>query len=187
MIEPSAREKSACCNTGTNTIANRDQTGQSGLPCMTSILDHKLRRAQLLVFQDFIETFSTSRLRPAEFSVLAMIANHPGQKQTTIAEELGIKRANFVALMDSLEARGFAERRKGENDRRSHSLYLTEAGEEFVSHMCKLWNEHEERMLERLGGEENRDQLVMLLDRLLVGSGADRSTAEASGLIRNSH
>ncbi|MFC6489525.1 MarR family winged helix-turn-helix transcriptional regulator [Nitratireductor sp. GCM10026969] len=138
---------------------------------MTSLLDFKLRRAQLLVFQDFAETLTKLNLRPAEFSVLAMIAKHPGQKQTTIAEGLGIKRANFVFLMDSIEARGLAERRKGSGDRRSHSLYLTDDGINFVNRMVELWQEHENRIVKRLGGQDNLERLAELLDRLL-GRGA---------------
>src|SRR5690554_7751044 len=80
------------------------------LPCTTSLLDFKLRRAQLLAFQDFSESLAKLKLRPAEFSVLTMNARNPGQKQTTIAEKLNIKRANFVFLMDSIEERGLAER-----------------------------------------------------------------------------
>src|SRR5690554_1935384 len=129
-MHPAARSKSRATSS--------DGTGGS-LPCTTSLLDFKLRRAQLLAFQDFSESLSKLKLRPAEFSVLAMIARYPGQKQTTIAEKLGIKRANFVFLMDSIESRGLAERRKEIQDRLSHSLYLTEEGQGFVKNMTELW------------------------------------------------
>src|SRR5690606_12853946 len=97
---------------GKKTSASNAEDVCTDLPCTTSLLDFKLRRAQLLAFQDFSESLSQLKIRPAEFSVLAMIAQHPGQKQTTIAEMLGIKRANFVFLMDSIESRGLAVRRK---------------------------------------------------------------------------
>ena len=138
-----------------------------GMPEMGEIVGYKLRRAQLFVFQDFIETFEKMKLRPAEFSVLALIARTPGQKQTEIAEQLGIKRANFVALMDSLERRGLAERRKAEGDKRSHSLHLTPEGTRFVDKMSTVWRAHEERLVERLGGPEARATLLDLLGRLL--------------------
>lgn len=137
------------------------------LPDMTDIIGYKLRRAQLFVFQDFIQTFEKMKLRPAEFSVLALISSHPGQKQTEIARKLGIKRANFVALMDNLEKRGLAERRKGKQDRRAHSLHLTPEGVRFVEKMTGIWRTHENRMIEKLGGPEQRDRLIELLDRLL--------------------
>lgn len=134
---------------------------------MTTMIGYKLRRAQLLVFQDFLRAFARLKLRPAEFSVLALIADRPGQKQTDIARQLGIKRANFVALMDSLEKRGLAERRKGDIDRRSHSLHLTPEGERFFARMAETWRQHEGRLIDRLGGLQERDRLIELLDRLL--------------------
>jgi len=136
------------------------------VPSMESIVGYKLRRAQLAVFQDFIQSFAKLKLRPAEFSVLALIARTPGLKQSAVAEALGIKRANFVALMDSLEARGLADRRKGDVDKRSHSLHLTAEGARFVRKMMTVWNEHEGRQIEKLGGPEERDRLIALLDRL---------------------
>ncbi len=138
----------------------------AGVPEMDGIVGYKLRRAQLSVFQDFIESFQEMKLRPAEFSVLTLIARQPGQKQSEIAEKLGIKRANFVALMDGIERRGLAERRKAENDKRSHSLHLTPQGREFVVQMAETWVAHEERVIERLGGADARDTLLALLDRL---------------------
>jgi len=136
------------------------------VPEMGSIIGYKLRRAQLYVFQDFIESFERLHLRPAEFSVLALIARIPGQKQTQIAAQLGIKRANFVALMDGLERRGLAERRKAPGDKRSHSLHLTPEGRQFVENMVEVWTEHEQRLVDKLGGPAARDRLLELLDRI---------------------
>jgi DNA-binding MarR family transcriptional regulator len=139
-----------------------------GLAAVGNVLGYKLRRAQLHVFQDFLASFSKLKLRPAEFSVLALMAQKPGQKQSEIAEALGIKRANFVALMDGLEKRGLAVRRRADTDRRSHSLYLTPAGNRFVAKMATVWQDHESRFIARLGGPAARDQLIELLDRILA-------------------
>jgi len=136
------------------------------IPAMREIIGYRLRRAQLFVFHDFLQTFAKMKLRPAEFSVLTLIAQTPGQKQTEIAGQLGIKRANFVALMDGLERRGLAERRKAETDKRSHSLHLTAEGVKFTQKMAKVWSAHEDRMIERLGGVAERDTLLKLLDKL---------------------
>jgi DNA-binding MarR family transcriptional regulator len=158
--------------TGDKTIERHDKPGEGGfqtmadLPEMSNIIGYMLRRAQLNVFQDFLESFAKLKLRPAEFSVLNLIAQSPGQKQSEIAEKLGIKRANFVALMDGLERRGVAERRKSPDDKRSHSLHLTPEGERFVAKMFAIWSAHEKRFIERLGGEVERDRLLELLDRI---------------------
>jgi DNA-binding MarR family transcriptional regulator len=139
---------------------------------MGSIIGYKLRRAQLAVFQDFLNAFARMKLRPAEFSVLALIAEQPGQKQTEIADKLGIKRANFVALMDGLEQRGLAERQKAATDKRSHALRLTAEGAAFVQRMLAVWHEHENGLIEKLGAPAERDRLIALLDRLLARDGS---------------
>lgn len=151
--------------------------GRADVPPMATIIGYKLRRAQLYVFQDFIETFARVKLRPTEFSVLAIIAETPGLKQSEIAEMLGVKRANFVALMDNLEKRGLAERRKAQTDRRSHSVHLTDEGARFVRKMTAMWAEHEDRLIERLGGAAERDKLIDLLDRLLSPPAGDKPLA----------
>jgi DNA-binding MarR family transcriptional regulator len=148
--------------------------GRADVPPMATIIGYKLRRAQLYVFQDFIETFARVKLRPTEFSVLAIIAETPGLKQSEIAEMLGVKRANFVALMDNLEKRGLAERRKAQTDRRSHSVHLTDEGARFVRKMTAMWAEHEDRLIVRLGGAAERDKLIDLLDRLLSPPAGDK-------------
>ena len=68
--------------------------------------------------------------------------------------------------MDGLERRGVAERRKSPDDKRSHSLHLTPEGERFVQKMFAIWAAHENRFIERLGGETERDRLIELLDRI---------------------
>ena len=57
----------------------------------TSIVGYRLRRAQLSVFQKFLAVFDELKLRPAEYSVLVLIGDNPGRKQTEIAEVLGLR------------------------------------------------------------------------------------------------
>ena len=135
---------------------------------VSSIVGYRLRRAQTHVFQQFNLHFAEFDLRPAEFSVLALIADNPGSKQTEIAHALGIKRANFVALINGLDARGLTERRLLEGDRRSHALFLTEEGQRVMGKLTEAQAEFEARWVAKLGGPEARDQLLALLDRLLV-------------------
>lgn len=158
-------------NAPTENPGRTSQSDFSDVPALGAIIGYKLRRAQLAVFQDFIDSFTKMKLRPAEFSVLALIARTPGQKQSEIALQLGIKRANFVSLMDGLERRGLAERRKATGDKRSHSLHLTPEGARFVRRMTDVWRQHEQRLIERLGGTRDRDALIALLDRLIDASG----------------
>lgn len=132
----------------------------------TGIVGYRLRRAQLNVFQKFMAVFEALKLRPAEYSVLVLIADNPGRKQTEIAQVLGIKRANFVTLVHGLEDRGLVERVPSREDRRANALHLTTDGQAFLAHAREVHETLEAEMVERLGGVEARAQLLELLERL---------------------
>ncbi|GLQ55384.1 MarR family winged helix-turn-helix transcriptional regulator [Devosia nitrariae] len=133
---------------------------------VTGIVGYRLRRAQLAVFQRFQLRFAEFDLRPADYSVLALIADNPGCKQIEIANALRIKRANFVALINRLEARGLTERREAVGDRRSQALYLTPVGSETMQALKATQDAFEAECIEKLGGVEARDVFLDLLDRL---------------------
>ncbi len=133
---------------------------------MEDAVGYRLRRAQLAVFQDFNEAFSAKGLRPTDFAVLLLLTRNQGAKQSEVAEALGIQRANFVAIVDGLENKGFVARRKSEVDRRVQSLHITEAGLAYLDDLLPIWQEHEERLLSQLGGRQARNQLIGLLKRL---------------------
>ncbi|HEV2514068.1 MAG TPA: MarR family winged helix-turn-helix transcriptional regulator [Devosia sp.] len=138
---------------------------------VSGIIGYRLRRAQVSVFQQFMARFAQFGLTPAEYSALALIGANPGSKQTQIGEALGIKRANFVTLINALEERGLTERRQPAGDRRANALFLTEAGEAFVAKVNAVQAQFEAEMVEQLGGQKARDQLVALLDRLMPAQG----------------
>lgn len=132
---------------------------------LSEFLGYALRRAQLVVFDDFFQTFADLGLRPAQFGLLVVINQNPGLKQTDASAALGIQTPNFVALVDELERRGLAQRLPTQNDRRSHALHLTKAGEALLKRVMVRQAEHEERMTARIG-KAGREQLMMLLDKL---------------------
>lgn len=133
---------------------------------MEEAVGFRLRRAQLSTFQDFNEAFAAKGLRPTDFAVLLLLTRNQGSKQSDVAEALGIQRANFVAIVDGLEHKGFVERRKSDTDRRVQSLHITPAGEAYLAELMPTWQEHEARLVALLGGVEQRNQLISLLDRL---------------------
>ncbi|WP_244557521.1 MarR family winged helix-turn-helix transcriptional regulator [Devosia lucknowensis] len=133
----------------------------------TGAIGYRLRRAQLNVFQKFLAIFDALKLRPAEYSVLVLIGDNPGRKQTEIAEVLGIKRANFVTLVHGLEERNLVERIPSAQDKRANALHLTENGKAFLADAQARHAALEEETVARLGGPAARAQLLSLLDRLL--------------------
>lgn len=147
----------------------------SGLPAenrlhtetATGAIGYRLRRAQLSVFQEFLAFFDEFKLRPAEYSVLVLIDDNPGRKQTEIAEVLGIKRANFVTLVHGLEERSLVERVPSAHDKRANALHLTETGTRFLATAKARHVALEEGIIGRLGGPKAHSQLLALLDRLI--------------------
>lgn len=133
----------------------------------TGIVGYRLRRAQVAVFQRFLIRFAQLGLRPAEYSVLALVEDNPGCKPSEIAEVLGIKRANFVSLLNGLEDRGWVERRTARGDRRAHALNLTARGHTFLAKARVTHDAFEADCVERLGGPKERDRLFDMLDKLI--------------------
>jgi DNA-binding MarR family transcriptional regulator len=119
---------------------------------LSELLGYSLKRAQLKIFEDFVRCVAPLQLTPAQFSVLLLLDKNPGRNQTEIANTLGILRPNFVAMLDSLEARDLCARIRSTSDRRSHIIVLTEQGRAALARAKKLVAaKHEARINELLG------------------------------------
>ena len=140
--------------------------GEIDYSILSEAVVYRLRRAQLSVVTEFNESLLAFGLRPADFSVLILVANNTGLKQSDVAEALGIQRANFVAIIDGLEDKGLLQRRRSETDRRVHFMEMTEEGRFVMDDISHIWREHEDKLIDRLGGEKARDQLIGLLRRI---------------------
>lgn len=127
-------------------------------------LGYFLRRAQVWVFQDFIQALSSIDIRPAQYSVLTVIGANPGLSQADVAETLGIERARLVRLLDRLQKRGLTRRMASPIDKRSHSLQLTAAGQDTLKRARALAAMHEARLVERLGTANHRMVMEALRD-----------------------
>src|SRR5258706_5880824 len=77
---------------------------------LPELIGYALRRAQLAVFHDFLQTMAALDIRPAQFSVLLLIDVNPGVSQTAISQALRIKTANLAVLLNALQAPGYGKR-----------------------------------------------------------------------------
>jgi DNA-binding MarR family transcriptional regulator len=132
---------------------------------LPSLFGYALRRALLAVSQDFQRHFVAEDIRPAQFSVLVVLKFNPGLRAARVAAALGIKRTNFVPLLDGLEKRKLAERRRLERDRRATALFLTETGAAMLARLAPLVAQHEAKFTARVG-DDGRHHLLSLLHRL---------------------
>ena len=133
---------------------------------LSELLGYSLKRAQLKVFEDFLNCVAPLQLTPAQFSVLLLLDRNPGRNQTEIANTLGILRPNFVAMLDGLESRDLCARVRSTNDRRSHILVLTDKGRVVLARAKKLVATKHEARLNELLGPANRAALLEMLAKI---------------------
>jgi DNA-binding MarR family transcriptional regulator len=131
-------------------------------------LDHHLgyflRRLQIWVFQDFIQTLGTMKLRPAQYSVLLVIEANPGRSQAAIGQTLGIERARLTRLLHELERRKWISRSASGSDARSHCLHLTADGEKALVRIKGLTAQHEARLADHVGAQRHMQLMDLLRD-----------------------
>ena len=133
-----------------------------GLARLEGLIGYTLRRAQVAVSRSFVELFADLDVRQSQRGVLTVIEGSPGARPSQVGAAIGIKRANIGPLLDALEARALVRREPDPTDRRSQSLFLTDAGEALMAELHRREAAHEERIAAFL----NPDERTMLLDFL---------------------
>ena len=102
--------------------------------------------------------------------MLSHLAAAEGQSQQALSIALGIHRSAMVALVDDLEQRGLAERRRDPADRRAYTLFLTPAGRELLAELERAADDEDDELLSALDAAE-RSQLISLLQRVAESQG----------------
>ncbi|MGA2795420.1 MAG: MarR family winged helix-turn-helix transcriptional regulator [Roseiarcus sp.] len=151
---------------GLGEASKSDAGGPVDLSALVDVIGYQLRRAQLAVFDDFIRAFAEHNIRPSQYGVLTAIDRNPGSSQAAIAQSLGIKRSNFVKLVDEFERRKLVVRREVAGDRRTNALYLTEAGQSVVERLHAIHIVHEARIGALVGSRKEQKLFLEQLARL---------------------
>jgi len=68
-----------------------------------------------------------------QFDLLSTLSEREGTTQQEIAERLYVTKGNISGLIDRMAEAGLVERRALPQDRRSHALYITDAGREALA------------------------------------------------------
>jgi DNA-binding MarR family transcriptional regulator len=134
---------------------------------LDSLLGYGVRRAQLLIYEDFVATLAPWSITPQRFSALTVISRNAQLKLTHLARILGIARSGAVLLVDALAAMGYVERVPSPEDRRAYGLVLTPKGAGDLKLITEAVCEHDRRMGARLAPEESLE--LMRLLRLVAG------------------
>jgi DNA-binding MarR family transcriptional regulator len=133
------------------------------LGTLATLLGYNLRRAQFAAFQNFGRAMEEFALSPGQLGVLFLVEANPGLNQTALGRALGIERSSVVAVLDRLEKRDLLRRTKP--DRRSHALYLTDAGRALLARLKPALELHERQIAAGLSAEEGAT-LIRLLARI---------------------
>jgi DNA-binding MarR family transcriptional regulator len=72
-------------------------------------------------------------LRPVEYTVLALIRNHPDISPARLAQALSVSAPNITLWIDKLAQRGLVAREKNRNDKRAQHLRVTPRGEQLTA------------------------------------------------------
>jgi MarR family transcriptional regulator for hemolysin len=70
-----------------------------------------------------------------------------GVRQKELATVMSIEGPSLVRLLDSLERRGFIERREDETDRRARGIHLTRSGRDLAVRAARIGNGFQSRLL----------------------------------------
>jgi DNA-binding MarR family transcriptional regulator len=109
-------------------------------------------------------------LHPRHYGMLGHLAVAEGSSQQALADALGVHRSAMVALVDDLEQRGLAERRRDPADRRAYTLHLTAEGRTRLAELHAIAEDEEEVLLAPLDADERRE-LVGVLQGLAAAQG----------------
>jgi DNA-binding MarR family transcriptional regulator len=118
-----------------------------------------------------MERRGVERLRPLgldgrDYTLLAVLSRDDAGSQAELATLCGLQPAQLVPVLDALEAKGFAERRRDERDRRRSIVRITEEGRAVLARADEAATEVEHELLGDVG-EELRERLGRAVDRAL--------------------
>ena len=105
-------------------------------------------------------------LNVRQYGLLLLLQDEGSQSQIVISQRVGLDRTSVMRTVDLLEGRGLVRRDPDPTDRRKHSVVLTEAGAELLTHSLTKVRQAERKVTAVLS-EQEQAQLLLLLKRML--------------------
>lgn len=162
----------------------KDSAGRPEAPLaqglLPGLIGYNCRRAYLRILKDFLGAMAPYRLRPVEFSVLAVLDANDTVTHKRLSQALAISPPNLAVLLDRLQERGLLERARNPNDGRSSILALTRGGRALFAKARRSAIALELQATSMLSDRE-RDTLVRLLQRVYLGEAGGRGASAQGG------
>ena len=132
-----------------------------------TLLMIKLGRITMHRFTEALEPFG---IRPRHVAALIELRDRGELTQQSLCGQLHLDPTNLVAILNELEQRGYATRRRDPEDRRRHLVEVSEKGIAVVEKVSEVMDGVEDDLLDGLEPAE-REQLEGLLTSIWERSG----------------
>src|SRR5947207_7336169 len=146
-------------------------TSQSAPPGMAkrwpTLLMIKLGRITMHRFSEALEPFG---IRPRHVAALIELRDRGELTQQSLCGQLHLDPTNLVAILNELEQRGYATRRRDPKDRRRHLVEVSKKGIAVIEKVSEVMDGVENDLLDGLELAE-REQLEGLLTAIWERSG----------------
>jgi DNA-binding MarR family transcriptional regulator len=132
-----------------------------------TLLMIKLGRITMHRFTEALEPFG---IRPRHVAALIELRDRGELTQQTLCGQLHLDPTNLVAILNELEQRGYATRRRDPEDRRRHLVEVSKKGIAVIDKVSEVMDGVEDDLLEGFEPAERR-QLESLLASIWERSG----------------
>src|SRR5213078_4527094 len=141
-----------------------------------TLLMIKLGRITMHRFSEALEPFG---IRPRDVAALIELRDGGELTQQTLCGQLHLDPTNLVAILNDLESRGYATRRRDPQDRRRHLVEVSKKGIAVIEKVSAVMDGVEDELLGDLGPAERR-QLEGLLTSIWERSGGYEAWSQVS-------
>ena len=132
-----------------------------------TLLMIKLGRITMHRFTEALEPYG---IRPRHVAALIELRERGELTQQSLCGQLHLDPTNLVAILNELEERGYATRRRDPEDRRRHLVEVSKTGIAVIEKVSEVMDGVEHELLDGLDPAE-RQQLEGLLTSIWEGSG----------------
>src|SRR3954454_17678479 len=144
-----------------------------------SLLMIKLGR---ITMHRFTEALAPYGLRPRHVAALIELRDRGELTQQSLCGQLHLDPTNLVAILNDLERRGFATRRRDPEDRRRHLVEVSKKGLAVIERVSKAMDGVEDELLEGFDGAE-RAAGAKLLTAIWERSGGYEAYSRAAAEV----
>src|SRR4051794_4543337 len=158
-------------------------TRQSSAPGIAqqwpTLLMIKLGRITMHRFAEALEPFG---IRPRHVAALIELRDRGELTQQSLCGQLHLDPTNLVAILNELEQRGYATRRRDPEDRRRHLVQVSKKGLAVIDKVSKAMDGVEDELLDGLDPGE-REQVATLLTSIWERSGGYEAYSRAAAEV----